>query len=157
MQPRQRRFLSIVVGVVIVGFIVLQVIPFKQRTNPPVTLQIAWDSPQTETLVRNACFDCHSNETRWPWYSAIAPVRWLLVDHVEDGRDAMNFSTGDLELDEIVKEIESGAMPPAYYTPLHPEANLTSTQRGQLIAGLRASLANLPGGEGEREGDGDED
>lgn len=90
-----------IVGIVVVGFVVLQFIPVEGRgENPPVTYTVQWDSPETEALVRQACYDCHSNETAWLWYLYIAPVSWLVAKDVREGCAAMNFSTG--------REVESG-------------------------------------------------
>ncbi len=144
---RTRIILGIVV-IGIVGFIILQVIPagsifadFAAPGNPPVTYTINWDSPQTEKLARSACFDCHSNETRYPWYSNIAPVSWLVNHDINEGRRKMNFSEGThLFSDEMEKNIENGEMPKSVYLPLHPEANLTAEQKKQLIDGLIATF-----------------
>src|SRR5690606_30867239 len=78
----------------LVGFVgVLQLVPYGQaRSNPPVIQEPAWDSPRTRELAKRACFDCHSNETRWPWYARIAPMSWVLQRDVEAGRSVMNFS-----------------------------------------------------------------
>ncbi len=137
----------IIVGIVLAAalFILIQLVPVGAGVNPPVEVQIPWESAQTEALVRAACLDCHSHETRWPWYSRIAPVSWLVAYDVRDGRDHMNFSTGEFDLEEIVEEIERGTMPPAIYKPLHPDANLSADQRQQLIAGLRATFGGVRG------------
>lgn len=118
------------------------------RTNPPATYTITWDSPETEALARAACFDCHSNETRWPWYAHIAPAAFLIVQDVNEGREEMNFSTGHrLEGDEMAEQIDSGRMPKPIYLPLHPEANLSTKQKSRLIEGL---LATFDKGKDER-------
>ena len=97
------RRLKIVFGIIglgIVGFIVIQFIPmgnfrerFKFPGNPAVNQQFQWNSPQTEQLARAACYDCHSNETKYPWYASIAPVSWLVYHDINEGRDNLNFST----------------------------------------------------------------
>ena len=139
-----RKGLIVVLGIVVVGFIVIQFVPGFARTNPPVTNTIKWDSPQTEKLMRTACYDCHTNETVWPWYSQIAPVSWLVVHDVDEGREKLNLSTGHGEVDDAAEKIRDGSMPPRIYTILHPDAVLTAEQKNQLMAGLQASL----GGEG---------
>src|SRR5687768_3027163 len=75
-------------GVAIVGVLAaVQLVPYgRDHTNPPVRQEPAWDRPQTRALVARACFDCHSNETTWPWYSHIAPVSWLIQRDVVEGR-----------------------------------------------------------------------
>lgn len=136
-----RRVIVGIVAVAIVGFVILQFIPGFDITNPPVTQAIQWDSPETEQLIRAACYDCHSNETVWPWYSQIAPVKWLVVHDVDEGRQEMNLSTGRrIEADEMIEQIERGEMPPRIYLPLHPEANLSAEQKAALIAGIEATL-----------------
>jgi hypothetical protein len=111
------------------------------HTNPPVTHSVQWDAPATEQLARRACFDCHSNETRWFWYSYIAPVNFLVVHDVDEGRAKMNFSTGrELEGGEMIEQIERGEMPPGKYLVLHPDASLSAAEKEQLIAGLRATF-----------------
>lgn len=62
------------------------------RSNPPVTREVQWDSTQIRALAQRACFDCHSNETVWPWYSYIAPISLRVADHVQEGRQKLNFS-----------------------------------------------------------------
>lgn len=142
------RVVLIVVGLLVIGFVVLQLIPpgsinakFAAPGNPPVTNSIQWNSAETEQLARTACFDCHSNETRYPWYAAVAPVSWLVNKDINEGRDEMNFSTnGRFEGDEMVEQIERGEMPPGIYLPMHPEANLSAEQKQQLMDGLLATF-----------------
>jgi hypothetical protein len=104
----------------------------------------AWDTPETRALAVRACFDCHSNETVWPWYSNIAPVSWLTQRDVDAGRRRLNFSDwtgfqrGAREASRILAE---GEMPPYYYIWLHPNASLSASERDALINGLSASLA----------------
>ncbi len=148
MSRRVRIIILSIVGILVVGFIALQLIPIASiyppsapPGNPPVTKTINWDSPQTEALARAACFDCHSNETKYPWYSTIAPVSWLVNEDINKGRRELNFSTGrHIEGDEMVEQIERGKMPPDIYLPLHPDANLTAEQKQQLIKGLQATF-----------------
>ncbi len=138
------RRLGIVIVVVVVIALLLVVIGnvATAHTNPPVTTTIQWDSPETEALLRAACFDCHSNETVWPWYSYVAPMSFLVAHDVEEGRSKLNFSTGHGELEggEMAEQIEGGAMPLRIYLPLHPEANLSDTQKAQLMQGLQATF-----------------
>jgi hypothetical protein len=109
------------------------------RTNPPVdearTIQAHTQiTPQVAAVLDRSCNDCHSNQTRWPWYSNVAPVSWFVVDHVNVGRREMNFSDWaqyDPEhqkglLKDICKEAKSGAMPLSSYLRLHHEAKLSS-------------------------------
>jgi hypothetical protein len=126
-------------------FVLIQLVPFgRMPSNPPVTGEPAWDSPETRALAVRACFDCHSNETEEPWYSNIAPVSWAVSDHVESGRGKLNFSEFDRPQDDADKSVdvtEDGDMPPGYYTRfgLHSSAALSDEEVAQLIAGFRAT------------------
>ena len=110
----------------------------RSHTNPPVTQEPAWDSPETRALAVRACYDCHSNETVWPWYANMAPVSWLVQKDVDDGRRKLNFSEWDKpqrSADDAVENVKSGTMPRWFYVPLHPSANLNPEEKGQLNPG----------------------
>ena len=118
--------------------VLVQFVPVDQ-SNPPVTGEVSAPDLVMEVL-RNSCYDCHSNETRWPWYSKVAPVSWLLLEHVTEGRDLLNFSewqglpVEDREeaLKDIWDMVESGAMPLPMYLRMHPEAEMTDLQLDAL-------------------------
>lgn len=122
----------------------IQLVPFgRDHTNPVVTAEPRWDSPLTRELVDRACYDCHSNETEWPWYTNIAPVSWLTYRDVIEGRQALNFSEWDRpqeEADEAVETVLEGEMPPRHYLPAHPEAVLSDEETAALLEGLRRTL-----------------
>lgn len=121
-------------------FAAVQLVPCP-RTNPPEEFAAQWDSPRTRELFYRACADCHSHDTRWPWYSHIAPVSWLIVDHVREGRREMNVSVEDeVDVTEAVDEIREGEMPPADYKLLHPEARLSEAEKAELISGLKKTF-----------------
>jgi hypothetical protein len=146
MLKRIVKIISIVIIIGIVLFLLIQLIPYgKDHTNPPVVGEPNWDSQQTRELAKRACFDCHSNETIWPWYSNIAPVSWLVYSDVAEGRQRMNFSDWQnshiQEANEIASVINEGEMPPSFYLPLHPTANLSSAEKTQLINGLTTTLS----------------
>ena len=74
----------------------IQLVPYgRSHDNPPVTAEPQWDSPETQALVKRACYDCHSNETKWPWYSNVAPVSWLVQNDVNEGREHVNLTEWD--------------------------------------------------------------
>jgi mono/diheme cytochrome c family protein len=147
-----RRYLLAGVAVLAVAFLAIQLVPYgRDHANPPVIAEPAWDSPTTRQLAVAACFDCHSNETVWPWYSNIAPISWRLQNHVTEGRDVLNFSewgTGEQETDEIVEVVREGEMPPWDYLLSHAEARLSAADTQTLIDGLGATFG---AGEGEQE------
>jgi hypothetical protein len=128
------------------GFLMIQLVPYgRTHTNPPVTSEPNWDSPQTRELARRACFDCHSNETVWPWYSNIAPISWLTQHDTDEGREHLNFSTWNeggagREPHEAVETIAEGEMPPAIYLINHPDARLSAAEKQALMEGLRATI-----------------
>jgi hypothetical protein len=129
-----RRFL-LALAVIAVG---IQLIPVR-RTNPPVTADISAPA-EVHAILRRACYDCHSNETRWPWYAHVQPVSWLVAKDVADGRRKMNFSEWgtyhadrqETKIEEIWEEIAKDEMPLAIYRPLHPEAKLTDADRAVI-------------------------
>ena len=138
----------IIWGVVIIValFVVVSLLPLN-RTNPAVTKEVAWDSPQTRALAKRACFDCHSNETIWPPYAYVAPTSLLLWRHVTEGRQHLNFSEwdkGQPRSREIQEQVDSGKMPPWDYLLLHGDAKLTDAEKQQLIAGLQATYQKDP-------------
>lgn len=129
-------------------FLLAQAVPYgRSHTNPPVTAEPRWDSPQTRELAARACFDCHSNLTTWPWYSNVAPVSWLVQRDVDGGRAALNLSEWNKPQDgagDISEAISGGSMPPWFYPLMHPNAKLTKPDQQRLIAGLAATLRNSP-------------
>jgi len=140
-QDRKRRPV-LVLGILVVLFVLIQFVPVD-KTNPPVVQEPTWDSPRTRELVQAACFDCHSNETVWPWYGNVAPVSWLLALDVDRGRAEANFSewsASEKSADDFAEVIRDGEMPPFYYVLMHSEADLSDAEKDELIAGLRATL-----------------
>ena len=138
-----KRVIMIIIIVLAAVFLVIQLVPYgHQHTNPPVIQEPNWDSPQTRKLAQRACFDCHSNETVWPWYSNVAPVSWLVQHDVEEGRLYINFSDWGRvrEADEIIEVVWGGNMPPSQFLLMHPEARLTQAEKDAFISGLQATL-----------------
>ncbi|MBL8093419.1 MAG: heme-binding domain-containing protein [Anaerolineales bacterium] len=142
------RVVGIGAGVVAALAVGIQLVPYgRDHSNPPVVTETNWDSPQTRELFYRACADCHSNETKWPWYSNVAPVSWLVQRDVEEGREHFNISdatAGDHSHsghDESPSEpVSEGEMPMPIYLVTHPEARLTEAEKQQLIAGLDATF-----------------
>lgn len=149
MSKRSVRIGALVVAVPLVLFLAIQLIPvWLLQTNPPVVAEPTWDSPQTQALAKRACYDCHSNQTTWPLYSRVAPISWLVTLDTVRGRRHLNFSEwgvarsgeGGRRVREIGEVISEGSMPPQLYLLTHPAAQLTETEKQQLIEGLQASL-----------------
>jgi hypothetical protein len=123
--------------------VVIQLVPYgRDHTNPAVVEEPAWDSAQTRELAVAACFDCHSNETNWPWYTNIAPISWLTQADVAEGREHLNFSEWQRrqEADEAAESVREGWMPPWYYEVIHPPSRLSDADISALEAGLAATL-----------------
>jgi mono/diheme cytochrome c family protein len=150
-----RKLILIFVAVVAAAFLLIQLVPIgRAHDNPPVVAEPNWDSPQTRQLAERACFDCHSNETAWPWYSNIAPVSWLVERHVVEGREHLNFSDWNQsheghddeghEAEEMGEVVLEGEMPTRDYLLLHPQAKLTDAERAALADGLAATAGLSP-------------
>ena len=119
----------------------IQLIPVS-HDNQPVVKELVWDSPRTRAFAQRACFDCHSNQVRWPWYSHVAPVSWMITKDVRDAREMLNFSaiTPDDEFEPVAKRINKGVMPPRKYLAFHAEAGLTEAEKAAFLAGLKKSF-----------------
>jgi hypothetical protein len=126
------------------ALLVIQLVPYgRDHRNPPVGSEPPWDSPPTRALAKQACFDCHSNETEWPAYASIAPVSWLIQHDVEEGRAVLNLSEWQRPQKEASKasdELLEGEMPPAAYLLMHAHARLDSADRDRLAQGLAKTL-----------------
>jgi hypothetical protein len=141
---RRRRFRDLlkwgVLGLLAL-LVLIQLVPYgRDHTNPSGGKRIAWDSPRTEKLMTESCLDCHSNMTTWPWYSNVAPVSWLVQHDVDDGRRRMNLSTGSARVDDMVREVQSGGMPPWQYKLIHGGARLSAKDKQDLIRGIQATF-----------------
>jgi hypothetical protein len=140
-------------------FLAIQLVPYGwRRTNPPVVAEPAWDSPRTRELFLRTCADCHSNRTVWPWYARIAPISWLVVKDVEEGRSHLNVSEWNRpqkDADEAAEELREGKMPLPMYLRAHPEARLSAAEKAELVRGLEATFGARKKGriESERERD----
>ena len=128
---------------IVAVLLLIQLVPYgRDHSNPPVVQEPVWDSPQTEALVRSACYDCHSNEVVWPLYSNIAPFSWLVQHDVDEGRSRLNFSEWNRrqEIREITEIVQEGEMPPLQYKLLHKGAQLSASERATLVQGLQATF-----------------
>ncbi len=129
------RFIIVLIIVILIG---IQFVPID-KTNPPVTGEIKAPAEVMEIL-RVSCYDCHSNETIWPWYSYIAPGSWLVVYDVDEGREHINFSEWQSysdedkaeNIEEIWEEIEEGEMPLWYYLIIQKQAKLSEDQKAAI-------------------------
>ena len=132
-----RRFVRRTTVALIGGALAIQ-LARPARTNPPTdparTMKaIALVTPEADAVLERACRDCHSNDTRWPWYSNVAPISWFVIDHVNHGRRHFNYSDwAEYDHDQVTRLLKNmctmtrkGEMPIASYRWLHPEARIT--------------------------------
>lgn len=144
-----RKHLKTAVIVLIAIFLIAQAFRIT-KSNPPVRVDVGATS-EVSPLLRRACYDCHSNETSWPWYSNVAPVSWLVGSDVSEARSQLNFSEwGNYTLHEktqrlkkIAKEVGDGDMPLWYYSLMHSKARLTDAERNQIKDWADEELARL--------------
>lgn len=129
---------------ILLAGVLIQFIPFgHDHTNPPVTKEPTWDSPATQSLFQRACFDCHSNQTVWVWYSEVAPVSWLVQRDVNGGRRHLNFTEWEgpqRHAGDIAIQVKQGDMPPWFYLPMHPTARLSDAEKRALIDGAEKTF-----------------
>lgn len=127
--------------------LVAQLVPVR-RDNPPAQGEVS-TPPEIRAILERSCYDCHSRETRWPWYAYVAPVSWLLVRDVHEGRERLDFTAWDTysekkrrkRVGEIWEQVEKGEMPLWFYLPLHPEARLSQDDLARLRDWTRAAGA----------------
>jgi hypothetical protein len=130
-------------GLSLLVFAGLQFI-YQPHENPPVVpghdlLAVQTPPPAIAGMLKNSCYDCHSYETKWPWYSFVAPVSWLVARDVNAARPALNFSEWPQQEGRsrkrwrhIANELQDNEMPPANYLRMHPAARLDASQRAEL-------------------------
>ena len=139
------RIMKKILVILLVAFVIIQFFPID-KNNPEPTPQLDFlnikNTPDhIKTLVRNGCYDCHSNETKYVWYSKVQPIGWFLKKHIDEGRKHLNFSTFATyepkrqahKLFEVGEMIEQKEMPLDSYVVGHPEANLTDTERQEMV------------------------
>jgi hypothetical protein len=134
--------------------VLVQLLPLgREHANPPVRAEPSWPDARTQALATRSCFDCHSNQTHWAWYTYIAPVSWFVQRDVYRARKKLNFSEWDRsqEIEKAPEKVREGEMPLLQYLLAHPEARLSPEEREALADGL-AALAE--GAEGDRRGPG---
>jgi hypothetical protein len=137
---KNRRAIKFVLIIVIVAVVVAQFVPVT-RDNPPVTADFNGDAA-VKAVLKKSCYDCHSNESVWPWYSYVAPTSWLVASDVTEARDKLNFSNwGLMPVEEqehaarqVWKEVDRGDMPLGMYLVMHSDAKPTDADKAVLQA-----------------------
>ena len=131
-----RRALLVGLGVLVA----IQLVPVS-RDNGPGTVDAVDAPPEVKALLGRACVDCHTGATTWPWYSHVAPMSWLVADHVHEGREHLDLATLSAAkpkrkaklLGEIAEEVGEHGMPLKSYLWLHPDARLTDAERKVIV------------------------
>lgn len=136
---------KILIGLV-AFFITIQLIRID-KTNPAYNeaedfLTLTQAPADIAALVKTACYDCHSHQSAYPWYTNIAPVSWLIANHIKEGRQHLNFSTwasypaekAAHKLEECAEEVGENKMPMTSYVVMHSEAKMTDAQKEKLVA-----------------------
>lgn len=140
-----KKSLKIIVLVLLLGFVGIQFFPTSQNqsnTIPKTDFILVNDVPkQVERIITTSCYDCHSNNTDYPWYNKVQPVAWFLEDHVTHGKEELNFNEWadysnrrkNSKLKSIISQIENGEMPLWSYTLIHREAKLSEDERNTVL------------------------
>lgn len=131
-------------------FVIIQVFRID-KSNAPLDkskdiLVITQASPEISGILRTSCYDCHSNESVYPWYTNIAPFSWWIKHHMNEGKEELNFSEWgdykerrkDHKLKESIEMVEEEEMPLGSYTWIHGEAELTKEQQKKLVEWFRS-------------------
>ena len=145
---------KIFVGLAVL-FVVIQFFRID-KTNPPVDASVdmiksAQVPSEIESILKTSCYDCHTDETIYPWYTNIAPVSWWIKKHINEGRDELNFSKWgnyslrrkDHKLDEIIELVEENEMPLQSYLLVHGDASLSAEKKAQLVDWAKAVREEL--------------
>ena len=140
MTKKKKIFWYTIIGL----FFLMQIYPVTRpeviAENPNDLLKNVEVPENISSMLRSACYDCHSNETIYPWYASIAPVKWIVYDHTEGGREDLNFSEWNAlsksdrveALDDIIEEVTDGKMPLRFYPLTHKDAKLDEEDRQEL-------------------------
>lgn len=132
----------ILIVVILVGIQFITI----DKTNPPIDekkdfINLINPPNNLGTTIKNACYDCHSYNTKYPWYADVAPISWLIKEHVNNGRNHLNFSIWPdykerkkgTKIEECIDMIKSGEMPMKGYIIFHPEAEITQERKMELL------------------------
>ncbi|WP_268034488.1 heme-binding domain-containing protein [Algoriphagus sp. PAP.12] len=141
---------------ILVILVLIQFIPVEKNDSGDQQFNISnnYEIPgNVQTILKNACNDCHSNQTEYPWYSKIQPVGFWLNNHIQEGKGHLNFSEftnrplayQNHKLEETIEMVEQNEMPiPSYtYLGLHPEANLSEGEKQEIIDWAKSQMAML--------------
>lgn len=139
------KFAKIIVMMLLVAFVGMQFVPTERNQNnsvPATDFMQVYNAPEMiQEKLQESCYDCHSNNTQYPWYNKVQPIAWFLEDHIKEGKAELNFSEWDSlsnrrkasKLRSIVKQIESDKMPLESYTLIHTNAIFSETEKQEIL------------------------
>ena len=148
------KILKIILLILLIVFVGIQFIPTKrnQSTDVPITdfMTVNTVPQNVSNALKTSCYDCHSNNTSYPWYNKVQPVAWILENHIEEGKAELNFSEWDnyskrrkkSKLKSIISQIEDDKMPLKSYTLIHKNANLSNNQKKEIIDWISKNIKN---------------
>ena len=144
-----------ILGILLVVFLAIQLIEVDGMDNPPSDVAFE-EPPEVVAILKRSCYDCHSNEVRWPWYSRVAPASWLIAQDVVEGRESINFSEWPehpedqaFNRQQVWDSVDAGDMPLWFYLPLHPEARLSDADKKILQEWAETELPDEEDEDGE--------
>lgn len=149
MKKTKRKFWLYFFGIIVVLFVVIQFIPITmpkaEKENPNDLLANVKMPEHVASMFRESCYDCHSNETKFPWYAHIAPSSWLLSRDIREARQRVNFSNWEklskiqqiAMLSNVAIEVKNGDMPFWAYPIMHPKARMSKVDRKEMIDWVR--------------------
>ena len=139
------KIVKIIAGIFLVALVLIQFIPVDYNQNdtvPQTDFMVVHKVPEAiQKKIQVSCYDCHSNNTQYPWYNRVQPVAWFLEDHIKEGKAELNFNEWDSlssrrktsKLRSIIKQIESGEMPLNSYTLIHRDAKFSKEETEEII------------------------
>ncbi|MAS18656.1 MULTISPECIES: heme-binding domain-containing protein [Leeuwenhoekiella] len=139
------KIVKIIAGIFLVALVLIQFIPVDYNQNdtvPQTDFMVVHKVPEAiQKKIQVSCYDCHSNNTQYPWYNRVQPVAWFLEDHIKEGKAELNFNEWDSlssrrktsKLRSIIKQIESGEMPLDSYTLIHRDAKFSKEETEEII------------------------
>lgn len=139
------KILKIIALILLVGFVGIQFVPTdlnQSDTVPKTDFLLVNNTPENiSTLLQESCYDCHSNNTQYPWYNKVQPAAWFLENHIKDGKEELNFNEWDAysnrrknsKLKSIISQVKDDEMPLASYTLIHKDAKLSNSEKTLII------------------------
>ncbi|GGD13159.1 heme-binding domain-containing protein [Hyunsoonleella pacifica] len=146
---------KIIALILLIGFVGIQFVPTDLNQSdivPKTDFLLVNNTPENiSTLLQESCYDCHSNNTQYPWYNKVQPAAWFLENHIKDGKEELNFNEWDAysnrrknsKLKSIINQVKDDEMPLASYTLIHKDARLSKSEKTLIIDYVKNLKENL--------------